>query len=139
MKDFFRFPFVNFKKCWGKNKTYPSDFVDEERSRLKDKVAGIMDKIKILEYNQMGLNESLIEHMRTTTTTTTTRTTTTTTTTTTTINPHLILEGPVSIQKSKFIRGLDSSRNYFLSFEVMASSTSSSYALGLISITIQVL
>ena len=87
----------------------------------------------------MGLNESLIEHMRTTTTTTTTRTTTTTTTTTTTINPHLILEGPVSIQKSKFIRGLDSSRNYFLSFEVMASSTSSSYALGLISITIQVL
>ena len=77
-----------------------------------------MDKIKTLEYNQIGLNESLIEHMQ---------------------NPHLILKGPVSIQESKFICGLDSSRNFFLSFEVMASSTSLSYALGLISMKIQIL
>ena len=98
---------------------------------LKDQVLQITDKIKYLEENQIKLNETLIEHIRTTTSTTTS--------TTTTINPNLILEGPVSIQKLKFIRSLNSSTNYLLSFEFMASSTSSSYALGLISMTIQIL
>ena len=42
-------------------------------------------------------------------------------------NQYLILEGPVSIEKSKLIQTIDDQKNYYLSFEVMVQNQPSGY------------